>query len=406
MKMSLPAKAATILIAAESPADLGPLSDALGSAGINVCLVTRADAAVAALAGGAISLALIDVAMHQRDGFALCALIRTSEGTRDMPVFLLSAQPSAAEARRSQDCGANEYLARPFDVGHAVEKIRVHLSPRQSGIDPRALQVNYHALLTGSPDSVCLLDMDSARLIDVNAKVCALFGLSERDLLSRRLSQLCPTFQRNGAPSQQLLDGFIARVCNGALQVFEADFQHSSGRTIECELRLVIMPAPNQRLMHIRMIDVTRRNRAERLRKGQGRVLEMVARGDDLTATLNELMLLIESQSEGVICWAMTGSACALARLPACRTITWPRLTGFQSVHKWALAAPPCSARKRWSSQTSRTIPCGRRTRRWPNRTACAPAGPRPSTSTTTMYWAASPCTTARCARPTGMTCA
>ena len=178
-------------------------------------------------------------------------------------------------------------------------------SSMHADIDPLSLQVNYHALLSASPDTVLLFDIDSGRLIDVNPKACSQFGLSERELLARRLIDLCPPVQRDGTPSQQLMDHFIARVCNGVLQVFEAEFVHNSGRLIECELRLVIMPTPSGRLMHVRLIDVTRRNQAEKLRKGQGQVLEMVARGAPLTATLDQLMLLIESQSDGVICSVM-----------------------------------------------------------------------------------------------------
>lgn len=172
-------------------------------------------------------------------------------------------------------------------------------------IDPLALQVNYHALLAASPDSVFLFDIDSGRIIDVNNKLSMLFGMGAYELLAKKLVDLCPPQQRNGTPSHELLDGFIGRVSKGVLQVFEAEFMHGSGRVIECELRLVLMPALGQRLMHGRMNDITRRNLDEKLRKGQGRLLEMVARGAPLKATLDELMLLIESQSEGVLCSVM-----------------------------------------------------------------------------------------------------
>ena len=179
------------------------------------------------------------------------------------------------------------------------------MSPPPNAANPLPLQVDYHALLSASPDTVFLFDIDSGRVLDVNSRACSLFGLSERELVARRLHDLCPARQRDGTPSQQLLDSFIARVCQGAVQVFEAEFLHNSGRLIECELRLVVMPTPSQRLMHARLLDVTRHKQAEKLRKGQGHVLEMIARGAPLTDTLDQLMLLIESQSDGVICSVM-----------------------------------------------------------------------------------------------------
>lgn len=174
-----------------------------------------------------------------------------------------------------------------------------------SAIDPLSLEVNYHALLSASPDSVFLFDIDSGRLIDVNNKLCALLDMRAPELLAKKLVDLCPAQQRNGIPSVDVLDGFIKHVVNGAPQVVEADFLHGSGRHLECELRLVPMPTLGQRLMHGRLNDITRRNQGEKLRKGQGHLLEMVARGAPLKATLEELMLLIEDQSEGVICSVM-----------------------------------------------------------------------------------------------------
>ncbi len=183
--------------------------------------------------------------------------------------------------------------------------MKMSLPSRASAIDPLTLQVNYHALLSGSPDSVFLFDIDSGHLIDVNQKLCTLFGMSAAEMLTRRLVDLCPQHQPNGKPSQEVLDSHIARVSSGVLQIVEVEFQHASGRHLECELRLVLMPTTGHRLMHGRMNDVTRRNLGEKLRKGQGHLLEMVARGAPLTSTLDELMRLIEGQSEGVICTIM-----------------------------------------------------------------------------------------------------
>ena len=177
--------------------------------------------------------------------------------------------------------------------------------PAQPAFDPMTLQVNYHAMVAVSPDCVFLVDIDNQRLVDVNAKACSLFGMTEAELLASRLGDLCPVQQRSGHPTAPLLEAMINRVRKGALQVVDADFLHSSGRVIEGELRVGIVPSSSLNLMHVRMTDVTRRNLAEKLRKGQGHLLEMIARGAPLAATLNELVLLIEAQTEGVICSVM-----------------------------------------------------------------------------------------------------
>ena len=297
--MSPPTRDATILIASESPADLAPLTEEFARAGIHATVVTKADSALAMLADGSVTLAMIDIGMRQRDGFELCQLIRSCEGTAHIPVLLLGSHLSVDDRQRSADCGATDYIARPFDTRQLLEKVQLQLAQQQTDINPLSLQVNYHALLSNSPDTVVLLDIQSGKLIDVNANACALFGIGERDLLGMELVALCPPHQPDGTPSQQLLDSFVARVCQGLIQVFEASFLHSSGRQIFCELRLVIMPTPSRRLMHARLVDVTNRNRAEQLRLGQGHLLELIARGAPLKATLDALLSLIESLSPG-----------------------------------------------------------------------------------------------------------
>jgi signal transduction histidine kinase/PAS domain-containing protein len=165
-----------------------------------------------------------------------------------------------------------------------------------------SLQVDYHQMLAGSPDTVVLLDVDSGKLVDVNANASELFGRTEEVLLSIKLVDLCPRTQPDGQLSSELLAACIQSIADGIIRSFKVSFLHASGRLLACDMRMVRVPVPGRRLMHVRIIDVTQRNLDDMLRIGQGRLLEMVARGAPLRETLDSLMLLIESQSEGVLC--------------------------------------------------------------------------------------------------------
>ncbi len=164
------------------------------------------------------------------------------------------------------------------------------------------LQVDYHMMLAGSPDTVVLLDVDSGTLVDVNNNASELFGLPEETLLGKRLLSLCPDVQPNGQDSASLLDDCVRSVLAGRVQGYAVNFLHASGRLVAGEIRLVPLPVADRRLIHMRIVDVTQRNLDDMLRTGQGRLLEMVARGAPLAETLDSLMLLIESQSDGVLC--------------------------------------------------------------------------------------------------------
>lgn len=166
----------------------------------------------------------------------------------------------------------------------------------------QALLVDYRVMMESSPDAILLLDLASGQLVHANTKAAGLFGAPVESLLTMALLDLCPATQPNGIASRALFDGQIARVLNGEIVGFNATMCHADRRAIACEVRMILLSLNARRLMHVRVVDITQRNMADQLRVGQGRLLEMVARGAPLSETLDSLMLLIESQSEGVLC--------------------------------------------------------------------------------------------------------
>lgn len=169
-------------------------------------------------------------------------------------------------------------------------------------IAKQVLLVDYHVMLAGSPDTVLLLDVASSLLADVNMNAQQLFGLSEPALLARGLTDLCPEFQPDGARSGDVIAECIRTVQSGVIGSFALTFVHASGRQVACEMCMVLLPIPERRLMHVRIVDVTERNKEDRLRLGQSELLELIARGAELGETLDKLMLLIEGQAEGLYC--------------------------------------------------------------------------------------------------------
>ena len=166
----------------------------------------------------------------------------------------------------------------------------------------QVLLVDYHVMLAGSPDTVLLLDVETGMLADVNTNAQQLFGLSEAALLARSLSDLCPAVQPDGARSGDVLAEWVRTIQAGVISGFTLTFVHASGRQLPCEVRMVLLPVPGRRLMHVRIVDVTERHKDERLRLGQSELLELIARGAALGETLDKLMLLIEGQAEGLYC--------------------------------------------------------------------------------------------------------
>jgi PAS domain S-box-containing protein len=300
----------TILIATSSAYDHVTLGKTLGRYGYDVRAVSRGDEALLVAAAGGIALAVVDAALAGSAGLELCQRLRQVCGP-DLPIYVLSSSPSEEERERAQAVGADAYLPLSFNADDLAEKILLRLRvipPAPIAADLPAmstLEVNYHTMLAGSPDAILLLQRGSYRVLDVNRRTRELFGLTETELVQTHFLSLCPPAQPDGRTSSQVFEAHVEQVMAGGVQVFELTMRHSSGRTVCCELRMVPLNSGEHRLMHVRVVDVSRRKLADALRDGKNRLLEMIARAAPLRDILDRLMLLIESQTEDVMCTAM-----------------------------------------------------------------------------------------------------
>jgi PAS domain S-box-containing protein len=295
----------TILIASAS--GFPALAAVLARAGFHVDVVNRGDTALAAMRAPApehgVALVLLDAALAGSARMELCARLAGAA-----PVLVMSAAPSDEEQEQALLAGAAGYLRLPCAPEDVVEKVTVELASRHAWLpvggplDTGNLEVNYHALLAGSPDAIILFDAARGLPVDVNRNAERMFGRSGEELMRMRLADLCPPRQPDGIASGDAVDALVARGLSGDIRIFPLKFQHSSGRQIDGELRLVALQKNGLRLLHMRVADVTGRRIAEALRTGQNELLEMIARGAPLPDILAKLLRLIEGQAPGLVC--------------------------------------------------------------------------------------------------------
>jgi two-component system, OmpR family, phosphate regulon response regulator PhoB len=70
-------------------------------------------------------LILLDILLSGEDGRVICQQLKSHEQTRHIPVILLSADFHAAKA--IEDCGAEDFLAKPFHLDELVNMVKKHL---------------------------------------------------------------------------------------------------------------------------------------------------------------------------------------------------------------------------------------------------------------------------------------
>jgi two-component system chemotaxis response regulator CheY len=72
--------------------------------------------------GGTFDLALIDWNMPVMNGFEMLAALR-AQGFRDLKVMMVTTEAENEFITRALDCGADEYLMKPFDEEALSEKL-------------------------------------------------------------------------------------------------------------------------------------------------------------------------------------------------------------------------------------------------------------------------------------------
>jgi DNA-binding response OmpR family regulator len=91
---------------------------------------------------------ILDVMLPVKDGMAVCRLIRASGSS--VPILMVTAR-DAVEARiEGLDCGADDYLVKPFDFGELLARLRALIRRGAHPMLPERLAVGLVALDTRS----------------------------------------------------------------------------------------------------------------------------------------------------------------------------------------------------------------------------------------------------------------
>ncbi|HWP39419.1 MAG TPA: response regulator [Tepidisphaeraceae bacterium] len=73
-------------------------------------------------------LVLLDLMLPDADGFEVCRQLKRDRRTASVPVIILTALNDEHSRRRGLECGAADYLTKPFDPDRLIDLIRRHAS--------------------------------------------------------------------------------------------------------------------------------------------------------------------------------------------------------------------------------------------------------------------------------------
>ena len=130
------------VLVVEDDRDLSRLMAAhLASEGYDVARAREAAAALELVGAGRVDVVVLDLMLPRISGDGLLVRLREREGTRDLPVIVVSAKDAVWAKVDLLRLGADDYLAKPFDLDELTARIEALLRRSRSADDgPRVLR--------------------------------------------------------------------------------------------------------------------------------------------------------------------------------------------------------------------------------------------------------------------------
>lgn len=175
---------------------------------------TIREAAAQLLQSAPIDLVLLDITLPDGDGFAFCKQLR--DAGNYVPVIMLTARAGADDRVRGLDTGADDYLAKPFELPELLARVRSALRRRdwqqrdaggELGRGTLAFgeaQINFdthEATSSGKPVRLTQLELDLLHYFSQHPRRV----LTREELLER-------VWHLHNSPNTRSVDNFIVRL--------------------------------------------------------------------------------------------------------------------------------------------------------------------------------------------------
>ncbi|HZS49055.1 MAG TPA: response regulator [Blastocatellia bacterium] len=116
----------TILAVDDSPTVRKIVSMTLEKQGHRVISVADGVEALAKLNEMVPDLIFLDISMPHLDGYQICKIIKGKDGTKSVPIIMLSGKDGFIDKVRGRLSGATDYITKPFEPTALVEAVKKH----------------------------------------------------------------------------------------------------------------------------------------------------------------------------------------------------------------------------------------------------------------------------------------
>lgn len=135
-----------ILVVEDSRTQAEELRFVLESAGFQVEIATSAEEALTLFDPARFQLVMSDIVMPGMTGYDLCRQLKAQKGGAKVPVVLLSSLSDPMDIVSGLECGADNFLTKPYDPDLLIKRVRTVLdnrTVRRSGQDDGSVDVMF-----------------------------------------------------------------------------------------------------------------------------------------------------------------------------------------------------------------------------------------------------------------------
>jgi DNA-binding response OmpR family regulator len=164
--------------------------------------------------GNSFDLIILDIMLPDGDGFSLCRKLR--EAGDYTPVIMLTARNSADDRVRGLNTGADDYLAKPFELAELLARVRSSL--RRRGWEARDTSCDSGRGVLRFGQASINFDTHEATAFDKPVRLTQLeldllyyFSLQPNRVLTRE-DLLEQVWKLRNAPNTRSVDNFIVRL--------------------------------------------------------------------------------------------------------------------------------------------------------------------------------------------------
>jgi PAS domain S-box-containing protein len=150
-----------ILVVDDITANLNLLSELLSSAGYKVRPAPSGKLAIQSAQSTPPDLILLDILMPEMDGYEVCAKLKASSKTKDVPVIFVSALHEVFDKVKAFSVGGVDYITKPFQADEVIARVETQL--RLSRLAKQLAEQNVRLLAEMEERQRVDAEMQSAR---------------------------------------------------------------------------------------------------------------------------------------------------------------------------------------------------------------------------------------------------